>query len=102
MTIDAGTASIFFDPDVFGTPATFLPVEGGSYSISGIYSDAYALAGNGPGVATSAPIFTIDANTQPRSPQQNDRVSITGKGDFIVTDPQPDGSGLIRLILERA
>ncbi|WP_227271240.1 head-tail joining protein [Roseobacter weihaiensis] len=102
MTIDAGSASVFFDPAVFGTPATFFPVEGGSYPISGIYTDAYALAGSGPGVSTSAPVFTIDAHTQPRPPQQNDRVSISGKGDFVVNDPQPDGSGLIRLILERA
>ncbi|MBW4709575.1 hypothetical protein KX928_17450 [Roseobacter sp. YSTF-M11] len=102
MTIDAGSASIFFDPAVFGTPATFFPVEGGSWPIDGIYSEAYALAQSGPGVASTAPIYTIDATTQPRTPTQDDRLTISGKGDFVVNDPQPDGSGLIRLILERA
>lgn len=102
MGIDDNTDAIFFDPDVFGTDGTFHPAEGGEYLIAGVYSEAHVIAGGSPGVSTSAPVYTIPADTQPRPPQQGDRLTITGRGGFLVTDPQPDGSGLIRLILERA
>lgn len=102
MSIDDDTAAIFFDPNVFGTDGTFHPAEGGEYLIAGVYTEAHTIAGGSPGVATTSPIYTITADTKPRPPQQGDRLSITGKGDFFVLDPQPDGSGLIRLIMERA
>lgn len=89
----------FFDTAAFARGATFLPSEGGTYAVAGIFTEAHALA---VGVSASAPVFTVAETVSPRLPRQGDGLTIDGKGDFTIADLQPDGSGLVRLILERA
>ncbi|WP_116134338.1 hypothetical protein [Tropicimonas sp. IMCC34043] len=99
--IGTGDVGVFFDPADFGEIATAI-LEGLADPVEfvGIYSESHALA---LGVGTTAPVFTIDANPLAgRTPRPGEALTLVDHGAFTVAEAQPDGSGLIRLILERA
>lgn len=93
-------AAVFFNPRTFAKVAAFHPAEmsGEGFPLAGIFTKAHAEAG---GVSMLAPVFTIDRhNVRPRMPERGDRLYIPGEPVHRVADIQPDGAGLVRLILE--
>lgn len=102
--------AVFTDPDVFGEPVTYTGQGQNPATITAIFTAAHAVVsgGIGPGVATTEPVLTVGADQLAFSPAKCDQVALTRSHPgfpagttFRVADPQPDGSGLIRLILER-
>jgi len=103
--------AVFTDPDVFGEPVTYSSQGQSPITINAIFSAAYAFVGGRgqAGVATTTPVLTFGGDQVAFVPAQNDLVTLTRShpgfpaGTTLrVADPQPDGSGLFRLILERA
>lgn len=107
--IGADDAAVFFNPRDFGTRCDFAPAgyAGATFPVVGIFSDAAAVALGD--VATVAPTLVVSAAfpsaglspAAPRPPDEGDRLTIAG-APYRVAEMQPNGSGLIRLILERA
>lgn len=102
--------AVFTDPAVFGEPVTYAGQGQAPLEIAAIFTAAEAVTaqGAGPGVATTEPVLTLGADQLPFAPAQDDQVTlIRARPGFpsgttlTVAHPQPDGSGLIRLILER-
>ncbi len=100
---DAADLALFFDPDVFGEVVGYVLAAGGGFDVAGIYTDAHTTAAGGefPGVSTITPVLTLAAASLPAGAGQGDQVSRADGSLFRVADIQPDGSGLVRLILER-
>lgn len=68
--------------------------------VQGLFTDAYASANVGPyGMASSAPTLTLASADTPIDPVDKP-VTINGTS-YKVVAPEPDGSGLTTLILER-
>ncbi|MEP1612666.1 MAG: hypothetical protein ABJL72_12190 [Roseobacter sp.] len=98
--------AVYLDPQAFGEPFTYqaqgqMPVE-----IPGIFTAAYALAAQS--FATTAPVIAISEAALPSPPRAGDLVTLQRNHagfpagtQLLVADPQSDGTGLIRLILER-
>lgn len=110
MIEGAAEWAVFTDPEVFGEPVAYAGTGQAPVSIPAIFTAANATAadGIGGGVATTEPVLTFGADQLPFAPAQGDLVTLTrahpgfpAGSVFRVAHPQPDGSGLIRLILER-
>lgn len=98
--------AVYLDPQVFGETVTYHAAGHSAVQIAAIFTAAHALAGQG--VSTTAPVLVIGEAALATPPQAGDLVTLQRKhGEYAagtqlrVADPQPDGSGLIRLILER-
>lgn len=94
----------FFDPDDFGHEATWQTDSETVEEIGGVFQaeNTDVLAGKSAGVSATASTFTMAEDQIPDTWAQEDDFEITGKGNFLVVDVQPDGSGMARIILERA
>ena len=97
---------IFTSPDDFGEVVTYEQEGQPPFSVNGIFTAAFALIAQG--VASTAPILAIGEGATPSPPEAGDLITLTRNhagyppGTTLrVADPQPDGTGLIRLILER-
>lgn len=97
---------VFMNPADFGEMVTYQGSGQAPASIPGIFTAAYALIAQG--VASNAPVLVIGEVALPFTPEAGDLITLTrNHADYPagtvlrVADPQPDGSGLIRLILER-
>ncbi|MBO9467060.1 hypothetical protein J7443_17585 [Tropicibacter sp. R15_0] len=102
--------AVFTDPDVFGENVIFTGQGADPLTISAIFTTPGAVVASGfqAGVATTEPMLTLGVAQLPFTPAQHDQVQLTvGHPGFPagtalrVADVQPDGSGMIRLILER-
>lgn len=111
MIEGASEWAVFTDPDVFGEPVTYTGHGQAPATVTAIFTAAQAVVaqGPGPGVASTEPVLTLGADQLSFTPAQGDQVTTTrphpgfpAGTTFTVADPQPDGSGLIRLILERS
>lgn len=98
--------AIFTNPNDFGEAVTYTRQGQAPVSVNGIFTAAYALIAQG--VASTSPVLAIGEAALPFTPEDGDLVTLTRNhadypaGTILrVADPQPDGSGLIRLILER-
>lgn len=89
----------FASLDDFAVAATYTLAGGGASSVSGIFLEPYALAGRGPGAATSAPAFLMPADDMPAGAAAGDGLAI-GSETFTVRALEPDGTGMMRLTLE--
>ena len=95
---------VFFDPDDFGETFGYALAAGGGEDVTGIFTSAHtvAAAGEWSGVSTVAPVLTLAESGLPAGAGQGDTVTRqTDAALYRVADIQPDGSGLVRLILER-
>jgi hypothetical protein len=91
------------DPDVFGTAVRYMRTGAADREITGIFTAAHAVLARGDaiGVSSLAPVLTVaEAHFGADPPASGDRLEADG-AFYVVSDPQPDGSGLIRLVLER-
>jgi len=69
--------------------------------VQGLFTDAYTSADIGPyGMASSAPTLTLASADTPASPV--DQTVTINATSYLIRAVEPDGSGLTRLILERA
>ncbi|WP_282129266.1 head-tail joining protein [Roseobacter litoralis] len=98
--------AVFLNTDDFGESVTYRANSRPPVSITGIFTAAYALATQG--VATTAPVLVIAETALTTPPQAGDLVTLHKNHADIcagtvlrVADPQSDGSGMARLILER-
>jgi len=106
MIESADDWAVFTNPDDFGEEITYQRPGQAAVSANGIFTAAYALIAQG--VASTAPVLAIGEASLPITPEGGDLITLTRNhadspaGTTLrVADPQPDGSGLIRLILER-
>ncbi|MGX0875926.1 hypothetical protein ACSSV4_000598 [Roseovarius sp. MBR-154] len=99
---DPGDHDLFTDPEVFGDLAQYTPQGGALIEVPGIFTAAHArvLDGAGPGVSSVSPVFAIFEDALPESPAQGDTLDLRGQS-WRVADLEPDGTGMVRLILER-
>lgn len=94
--------SEFFDPDDFGVTATYSNANYASVhpstkstSVSGIFRNGYAEIN---GMETLTPLFLCAANTV--SDVTNGAKLTINSVNYTVRGVQPDGTGLVRLVLE--
>lgn len=98
--MDPDDWSIFFDPDDFAEPWVW-ESDADSAEGQGIFTDAHAsaFAGEFAGVSTRSPVLVLSADAMPAGAAQGDAVEVRGRV-WRAGDLQPDGSGLVRVILE--
>ena len=82
--------------DTFGVPATYMPLRGASFSITGVF-DRYHVEvtldpAQGVPVSTLRPIIGVRDSVFATQPAQGDKVLVAG-ATFEVIDTQPDGHG---------
>lgn len=96
----AADLTTVFDPDEFGTAATWLPASGGPVAITGDLISAYAGAGD-PTVVVGglSPVFECAQASVP-GVTHNDELVI-GLDTYTVVGVEPDGYGLVSLLLEK-
>lgn len=95
--IGAEDWAVFFDPADFATPANWETQAAESATLDGIFSEAAEVAA---GVSASLPTFTAPETAIPTTAAQGDELEVQGE-TFLVSDIEPDGAGLVRVILER-
>ena len=93
---------VFFDPADFAVTATWDTPGGDIVEVVGIFEAGreVALSGNAVGVSAILPVLTVAAEAIPSDAAQGDDLAILSV-NYRVTDIQPDGSGLTRVILEK-
>ena len=110
MIETAADWAVFTDPEAFGEAVSYAGHGQAPVTITALFTAAGIVSaqGTGPGVSTTEPVLTFGAMQLPFGPSQGDLVTLTqahpgfAAGTTLrVADTQPDGSGMIRLILER-
>lgn len=93
---------VFFNPSEFGDSAVWDTQEGETVDVDGIFeaSREVILSGESVGVSAVMPVLTVAVDQIPATAAQGDDLEVRGK-NYLVSDIQPDGSGLARIILER-
>lgn len=93
---------VFFDPDDFGDSATWETQEGETVTLGGIFEATreVVLPGDSIGVSAVMPVLTVAEDQIPATGSQGDDLEVRDV-NYRVSDIQPDGSGLARVILER-
>lgn len=96
------------DPADQSTWPIYMPLGLASFRLPDAVFDAeyqhVALDREGTPSTSSRPVLGVRTALFPRFPAQNDSVQIAGgeyRGQYIVTDVQPDGHGYAKLILMR-
>lgn len=96
----------FFDADEFAVDVTYTPLSGSAIAFTGIFDDAHLAVemGGEAAVSTTAPVLTCRADDLDTlslgEARQGDGVEIGG-ASYTVTDVQPDGTGIVMLVLEK-
>lgn len=87
--------------DFAAAGAWALAVGGAPGPVRGIFTRDHLVAAGGdfPGVSTTAPAFAMPEAELPTGAAQGDTLTI-GATVYRVADIQPDGAGLVRVILE--
>lgn len=102
---DPGDWQVFFDTAAAAEPVTYHPAAAPDVALAGIFTAAHAIVARGggdAGVSTVTPILTLPpAHRMPVAPAAGDELTCRATL-YRVADVQPDGSGMIRLVLERA
>jgi hypothetical protein len=91
--------SVFFSTAEFADNATLNGV-----AVAGIFDNGYDHAGVGlAGMSSSQPMFTLPASSVPAGSVGKALVVLTGVGigAYQVVESQPDGTGMVILLLER-
>lgn len=107
MLEDDAARAVFMDPDVFGQAARYDPADGAEVALLGVFTAAHARRAEATGLAVSTadPVLTVFAAELPAGALQRrgdgDAVTINATR-YSVRDIEPDGSGLARIVLERA
>ena len=90
----------FFDPAGLGVAASFIPAGGSAKTVNGVFEDEYVdIDSGGVGIDGSGPKFICAAADVP-GVKQGDAL-IVNAVSYTVADVQPDGSGIVELILRK-
>lgn len=89
--------AVFMDPEVFGETVFYEPEGGEAQSLPAIFTAAHATVAD---TATVSPVLSLAGPLLGFIPAAGDAVTVRGI-TYRVAEPQPDGTGLIRCILER-
>jgi hypothetical protein len=88
---------------VFGEPATFMPLAGGSFPVTVVFDNAYrevTTSEFGTEIMSVYPAAGIALSGFPSVPVQGDKITITSNGNtYAVRKPKPDSHGGMHLIL---
>ncbi|MGU7784886.1 head-tail joining protein [Burkholderia sp. PU8-34] len=92
---------------VFGEPVSYMPLAGGSLSITGVFDNAYLkevmFEDGSAGVTEVSAVLGVQLSQFPTLPVQNDRLSIARTGaTYIVREARLDSRGGAKLLLTRA
>lgn len=92
--------------DAFGEPVTYSPATGGSFSVPGIFDEAYrevTLAGDGSALTTAMPVLGVRLADFTDPPLQGDQLTIVRTGEtYVVKEVRVDGHGWAQLLLNFA
>lgn len=86
----------------FGEPAV-VEIDGQPVSVVGLFHAAHAaleIVQDAP-VSTVRPVLTVREADVPQRPAEGDRVMAAGRV-YRIVDAQPDGLGMITLVLQEA
>lgn len=104
--IDWDTAVLAPTNAVFGESVLYAPAAGGSFTISGVFDEAYRsveLIDGDIGVPSVGPVLGVRLAEFPAAPAQGDRLTILRTGiAYTVREPRPDGHGAAKLMLNVA
>ncbi|MFN3616028.1 MAG: hypothetical protein ACK4WC_15925 [Rubrimonas sp.] len=107
MLEDDAARAVFMDSAVFGQATLYDPQDGAEVAVLGIFTAAHARRAEAAGLAvsTAEPVLTVFAADLPAGALlrrgDGDAVTINATR-YSVRDIEPDGSGLARIVLERA
>lgn len=92
---------------VFAEPVTYLPLAGGSLSVTGVFDDAYQkevmFEDATTGVTEVSASIGVQLSQFASPPVQNDRLTLVRTGTtYIVKQVRVDSRGAARLLLTRA
>lgn len=92
---------------VFAEPVTYLPLAGGSVSVTGVFDDAYLKEVMFDDASTDVTEVSAALGVQlsqfPSPPVQNDRLTVIRTGaTYIVRQVRSDSRGGARLLLTKA
>lgn len=91
---------------VFGVPVTYMPAAGGSFTVSGVFDDAYLkevmFDDATTGVTEVSAVVGVQLSQFSALPKQNDRLSVpSANSTFLVREVRQDGRGAAKLMLSR-
>lgn len=96
---------VFLGEDGFGTVALYRPLTGAEHDVPGIFDDAYLVSsGAEAGVAGTAPVFTCRADDLAQlaaGAAVYDDELVLASVTYLVKQIQPDGTGMVMLLLEK-
>lgn len=106
MTIDWNSVVIGPLHGVFAEPVTYMPLAGGSLSITGVFDDAYLkevmFEDASSGVTTVSAVLGVQVSQFPSAPAQNDQLIVLSTGvQYLVRESRPDSHGAAKLLLSR-
>ncbi|MEM7722491.1 MAG: hypothetical protein AAF376_08960 [Pseudomonadota bacterium] len=102
MIEGAAEWAAFMDQDDFADPVTYQAPGHDPLEILAIFTaaDVQFSSGPMPGLNSVTPILTLGRAQLPFDPEPDHTVTVRGD-TYRVAEPKPDGTGLIRLLLER-
>lgn len=101
----AADRAVFLSANDFGVVAAYSQNEGRPVSITGIFDRSFLPIDTGEGVVTGVSV-TFTCRTDDLKglvygkARQGDRLSIDGDR-WLVIEPQPDGTGMVVLVLQK-
>lgn len=107
MPIDWNSVVIGPLHGVFAEPVTYMPLAGGSFSITGVFDDAYLkevmFEDATSGVTTVSAVLGVQVSQFPAAPVQNDQLIVASTGGlYIVREARTDSHGVAKLLLSKA
>lgn len=106
MPIDWNSVVIGPLHGVFAEPVTYMPLAGGSFSITGVFDDAYLkevmFEDASSGVTEVSAVLGVQLSQFQANPAQNDQLIVISIGArYIVRQPRFDSRGAAKLLLTR-
>lgn len=102
--LEADINDVFLNIEEFATKGYYTDVEDNMYEIPGIYDDPYeeSLPETTIGIQSRGPRFKVQESDLITGVRKGDKINICVRGDnksFEIVEKQPDGVGLVDLIL---
>ncbi|WP_420406913.1 head-tail joining protein [Hoeflea sp.] len=91
----------FLDADEFGVAASYVKDSGPAIEVAGIFDAEHQMLGIGDGdIASVGPEFTCREADLPAGYGDGDEITVNGVS-YFVRHSEPDGTGMVKLRLER-
>jgi hypothetical protein len=93
--------------EVFGEPVTYMPAAGGSFSVDGVFDDAYLkevmFEDATTGVTTVSAVLGVQLSQFQSTPVQNDSLQVPRTGaTYLVREVRVDSHGGAKLLLSKS